>query len=250
MERYIQMNVAILLCGQMRQYNDPDVIESLRVYLGQFASVDIYVSTWSDRGVSYNHGHVCLQGDEGEQVTEATLRQYFPQIHSIRIHDTKVWEKGLQGAWKAAYTEGFTWSGMKIRGTVIPQLFTLWDANQLRKESGIKHDLVIRCRPDALFAGHAPSIYHFVSPNTIYAINNPSTGTFYPQRIYDIFFFGTAEAMDGVCGAYKNFNELEAYPWQNGLHPRDACRCLYIQARFFVNIAVVDLPIDICVIKR
>ncbi len=246
--------VAILLSGQMRRYTDPDVLHSLHRYWSLFDAVDVFISTWSDRGVSYNHGDVRWRGDEADKVTEAELRRLYPQARSIRIHDIATWERGLLGEWKTVYAEGFEWNGMRIRGTVVPQLFGIWDANCLRREyeaaTGVSYDLVIRCRPDAVFAPHGRSLYESTIPNTIYAINNCGSATFYPQRIYDIFFWGDAAAMDAVCEAYQELPELLACPWDNGLHPRDACRCLYVQARIRRGVGVVDVPLDVCIVKR
>ncbi len=246
--------VAILLCGQMRRFQDPAVLASLHSFFRLFDTVDIFISTWSDRGISYNHGQERRHGDEGDHITEAMLRATYPTLKAVAIHDLKTWETTLSGCWKSVYTEGFPWNGGHIRGTVVPQLFTLADANRLRKEyaeaHGIQHDIVIRCRPDTLFQPHSRSIYEATKPNTIYAINNKATGTYWPQRIYDIFFFGTAAAMDVVCDAYAHLDQLTAHPWQNGLHPRDCCRCLYVQARFQYGLAVVDMPVDLCTVVR
>jgi hypothetical protein len=160
----------------------------------------------------------------------------------------------LDGIWRAVYTEGFQWNGMNIKGTVVPQLFGIWDANESRKAwaslNSVAHDLVIRVRPDALFIPHSRSLYDSVLSGEIHAINNQASGTYYPQRIYDIFFFGKPGAMDIVCDAFRNLPALVAHPWQNGLHPRDACRCLYVQARFVGGLGVHDIPLDICKVKR
>jgi hypothetical protein len=238
----------------MRRYTDPDVQHSLHSYFTLFDHVDLFVSTWSDRGISYNHGDMRLRGDEGDVVTEEKVRRAFPQTRSVVIHELKAWEARLEGCWKQVYTEGFEWSGMKIKGTVVPQLFTLWDANEAKKrheiQHGITYDLVLRVRPDALFVPHSRSLYERVATGEIHAINNPASGTFYPQRIYDIFFFGAPKAMDILCDAYKNLPVLLEHPWQNGLHPRDACRCLYVQARYVGGLGVCDIPLDICKVKR
>jgi hypothetical protein len=246
------MRIAVLMTGQMRRWID--VQPSLQRFFGLFDNVDLFVSTWTERGVSYNHGAVQLHGDEGDRITAAALRAAYPQIRDIAVRDLKEWEAGLEGCWRTVYTEGFEWSGMKIRGTVVPQLFGLWDANRLRRayaaQTGAVYDVVIRCRPDVVFSDFTRSRYESCVPNTIYAINNKMTGTYYPQRIYDIFFYGTAAAMDAVCEAYTVLDKLVACPWNNGLHPRDACRCLYVQARFLSGLTVCDVPVDICVVQR
>jgi hypothetical protein len=248
------MKVAILLTGQMRRYTDPEVQHSLQKYLGLFDSADIFISTWSDRGVSHNHGDVKWRGDEKDGITEAELRRIYPQARRIAIHDLAAWERSLEGCWKTVYTEGFEWNGAHIRGTAVPQLFGLWDANCLRCEyetaTGARYDLVIRCRPDVVFAPQSRSLYESAIPNTVYAINCKTTGAYYPQRIYDIFFFGDPKVMNQLCEAYKNLDTLVAHPWNNGLHPRDACRCLYVQARFLDGAGVVDLPVELCKVVR
>lgn len=253
------MRVAILLSGQMRRFADPDVLQSVLAFFRLFDTADVFISTWSDRGVSYNHGDVRLRGDEGDRITEANLRSVYPSLRACAIHELGEWERGLTGLKKQIYEEGFEWQGMKIRGTVVPQLFGLWDANRLRTEyerlSGVRYDLVIRCRPDVLFdmggKGVRRSLFETMAPNTIYAINNPGSGTYYPQRVYDIFFYGDRGAMDAVCGgAWENLELLVGHPWQNGLHPRDACRCLYVQARFLSGCAVQDVAQDLCLVKR
>lgn len=242
------------MTGQMRRFTDPDVLQSLHAYFQMFDAVDVFVSTWSDRGVSHNHGQVVGRGDAEDVITEADVRRVFPQTRAARIHDLKTWVTRLEGCRKTVYTEGFEWNGMRIRGTVVPQLFGLWDANQLRCEyqgrTGVAYDRVIRCRPDCLFVHHSRDLYESVIPNTVYAINNRASGTYYPQRVYDIFFFGTPAAMDGLCRAYEDFEALVNHPWNNGLHPRDACRCLYVQARFRLGMAVADVGLDVCTVKR
>jgi hypothetical protein len=248
------MRVAILLSGQMRRYTDPEVLHSLQRFWSLFDAVDIFISTWSDRGVSYNHGDIKWRGDEAEAITEGELRRLYPQARSVAIHNLREWETALEGCWKTVYTEGFEWNGGHIRGTVVPQLFGIWDANRLRREyeaaTGVKYDLVIRCRPDVVVTPHSRSVYESVVPNTIYAINNKASGAYYPQRIYDIFFFGSPAAMDCTCDAYQCLDVLVGHPWNNGLHPRDACRCLYIQARFMMGLGVMDIPADLCKVAR
>ncbi len=182
------------------------------------------------------------------------MQRLYPQARRIAIHNLREWETTLEGCWKTVYTEGFEWNGGHIRGTVVPQLFGIWDANRLRREyevaTGAKYDLVIRCRPDVIFTPHSRSVYESVVPNTIYAINNKASGAYYPQRIYDIFFFGSPAAMDCTCQAYRCLDVLVGHPWNNGLHPRDACRCLYIQARFMMGLGVTDIPADLCKVVR
>lgn len=253
------MRAAILLCGQMRRYEDADVLNSLHRFFDLFDVCDLFVSTWDVRGVSYNHGDVRHRADEGDAVSGETLRRaYGARLRSARIHDDAIWSAGLEGIARRVFEEGFEWSGMRIKGTSIPQLFTLWDANRMRKEyereTGARYDVVIRCRPDVLFSEEGLHRRWFevvrADAGTIYAINCPRTGAFYPNRVYDIFFYGSGAAMDAICDAYWSVDALVSHPFQNGLHPRDVCRMLYVQAVHQHGLKVADVDCEICAVKR
>ena len=252
------MRAAILLCGQMRRYEDADVLNSLHRFFHLFEHCDVFVSTWNRRGVSHNHGNTIHRPDEEDIVSgEALQRAYGPWLRAAAIHDSGVWSAGLQGVPRQIYEEGFEWTGMKIKGTSIPQLFTLWDANRLRKDyersTGTRYDVVIRCRPDVQFdeeeAFHQ-RWFRNIDPRTIYAINCRRTGAFFANRIYDIFFYGCSQAMDAVCDAYYQVEELVRHPFQNGLHPRDVCRMLYVQANQQYGLSVADVDCELCKVKR
>ena len=251
------MRAAILLCGQMRRYEDADVLNSLQRFFGLFDICDLFISTWAVRGVSYNHGDIRHRADEGDAVSHETLRRaYGDRIRAMGIHDDAVWSAGLDGAARRVFEEGFEWNKMRIKGTSIPQLYTLWDANRLRKEhertTGARYDVVIRCRPDVLFSeeGLQRRWFEGLEARTIYAINCPRTGAFCPNRIYDIFFYGSGPAMDAACDAYWSVDTLVSHPFQNDLHPRDVCRMLYVQANQQHGLRVADVDCEICAVKR
>jgi hypothetical protein len=256
------MRAAILLCGQMRCFDDPNVLQSVRGFFSAFDKCDIFVSTWSNRGVSYDHGSVRKTGREEDMIEESAIRAAYPDlVRSVRIHDIRGWEGGLDGERKKVYEEGFDWHGVKIKGTSVPQLFTLWDANQQRqqwvreqRESGVvvKYDVVIRCRPDVVFGGDRSWLESslMLVPNTITAINCKASRTFWQSRVYDIFFYGDERAMNLLCDAYNMFDFLVVHPFENGLHKRDVCRLLYVQAAMLHSLQVRDLQYDACKVYR
>jgi hypothetical protein len=107
---------------------------------------------------------------------------------------------------------------------------------------------VMRVRPDARFYG--PALHTAVAPKHIYAINclRPHR-SYWPHRVYDIFFYGDEASMDTLVGAYRDHAVNEVHPFSNGLHPKDTCRLLYVQAlRNSLNI--VDIDFDVCMIHR
>lgn len=245
------MKAAILLCGQMRTFREPDVLQSLLAFFKQFEACDLFISTWDEQGVSYNHGNVQDRPDSQHPISDSLLRSTYPDVRGCAIHSLATWETSLSPEYLRMYKEGFVWSGMQIKGTMVPQLFTLWDANRLRKvherETRQRYDVVIRCRPDVLMK---PDVYRYIDEYVgISAINNPATRTFYPHRIYDIFFWGPSRFMDALCDAYNHLEMLEVHAFQNGLHPRDVCRILYVQALVH-GIPVRDIACDLCIVRR
>lgn len=65
---------------------------------------------------------------------------------------------------------------------------------------------------------------------------------YYPNRIYDVLFYGNSSTMDNICSAYNKFPELVYDSFDNGLNNRDCCRILKVLSNRF-NMNVVDRPI-------
>lgn len=246
------MRAAILLCGQMRTHDHPVVMQSFRVFLQQFQEFDIFIATWRKRGISHNHGNPIFTGAEEDCVLEHTLFQMYPNVRGIEIHEEESWVSTLSEEFRQLYQTGYEWCNLKIKGTSVPQLFMLQRANSLRKHyeevSDTKYDIVIRCRPDVRF-DHALPAKYLQDLNAIYAINNRMSGTFFPNRIYDIFFYGSSNTMDILCEAYHHIGELIRLPVHHGLHPEDTCRILFLWA-YLHKISVCDIELDICQIVR
>ena len=245
------MRVALLLSGQMRTFDQPDVLKQYHDLLINPLNVDIFVSTWSNRGCSHNHGEPINTTMQDESVTAKAIETaYNGRLVSVDIENISDFEAHMPDSLRDIYKNGFVWSGITVKGTSVPQLYKIKRANQLKidyeKAGGFKYDLVIRSRPDNIMV--APfDTRHLALDKNIYAIN--CLGTFYPNRIYDIFFYGSSENMDLISSAYDNMVEIERLPFHNGLHPRDACRILYVQA-LISGLNVLDLNYNPCFIKR
>jgi hypothetical protein len=244
--------IAICLSGQMRTFDHPQVMASFRAFVASLGEVDLFVSTWSDRGISYNHGHP-RHDNAGRTITEEMIRETYAGFNlvSIQIRDYAEWQTRLRPTYATILREGFQWNGMRILGTVVPQLFTIWDANMLRRASGRDYDWVFRVRPDLMFdIGVSKGLLESCNPSAIYGINAPAAGVFWPNRIYDVFFFGGPAAMDVTCDAYNNIEAAIQHPFTNGLHPRDACRILYVCTAVLGGTVVRDLNRVVCSIHR
>ena len=253
--------IAICLSGQMRTFDHPAVQASFRTFLqGLGAHVDLFVSTWSDRGVSYNHGahqnpnNASISPLPQPKITEELIRSVYADLNviSVQIRDYAEWKTRLRPTYAAVLREGFQWNGMRIAGTVVPQLFTIWDANMLRRGTGKTYDWVFRVRPDLMFdcRHNAAALLASLDPKHVHAINAPTTRVFWPQRIYDIFFFGGPVAMDVACDSYIHIDTAIQHPFTNGLHPRDACRILYVCTALLGGTHVRDIDRVVCEIYR
>lgn len=242
------MKVALVLSGQMRQFNRPDVIHAYFKYIIERFNCHIFISTWDTKGYSY-HGSKTKDSDNIITI-ENIENVYSPHIKNCVIDDYEKWKNTLDVHKKFILDNGFVSVGEKIPGFVVPQLYKIWHGNKLKcdyeRQNNFKYDLVIRSRPDNLFLypmdGYLDNIH-----NSVYAINGD--GHYFPNRIYDIFFYSNSENMDKIAEAYNNFEEIVTHPFQNGLNKYDACRMLFVQA-LICGLHVSDIPKCISIVAR
>ena len=245
------MRVALLISGEMRTFDEFDLLARLFLCLITPLKCDVFVSTWSHRGVSYHHGHPIVPNNINSEITESLLKQtYRHYLKGIEIESFNNFLATLSPRYKSLYETGYEWQDMKIKGTSVPQLYKMQRANQLKRAYETKHnfiyDLVIRTRPDNEMLDYLPLRY--VSDLTaVYGINCP--GTYYPLRIYDIFYFSNSGNMDKMAEAYDQIEALIADPFDNGMHKEDTGRLLYVQAKQ-QKIKVVDMDFVPCIIRR
>jgi hypothetical protein len=65
-----------------------------------------------------------------------------------------------------------------------------------------------------------------LSQNKIFTLNPPKI--FYPNRIYDIFFYGNNESMNKLCDCWLTILDCINNPFDNRLPNVDSCRVLYV----------------------
>ena len=245
------MRVAVLLSGQMRTFDDPALLQHYFEHLFEPLNADIFVATWTQRGYSYNHGAGALDRQDDIITTNMLEAAYKERLKAVEIESLSEFESTLSDEHREIYTTGFEWSGMKIKGTSVPQFYKMSRANQLKRryeqQNNFRYDLVIRARPDLNMVAPLEQRYLTDLDTTLYHINCP--GTFWPHRVYDIFFYSSSKNMDIMASAYHNIPELEHVPLNNGLHPRDACRLLFIMA-LAGKMKVVDMDYNPCFIMR
>lgn len=215
------------MSGEMRFFNHPLVVEGYKKFIEKH-SPDVFISTWDHVGLSMNHGYI--NPFEKKQVfdgLEAAIQQTYLRCKSIEIENYNDWIDTIDVQVNKVLTDP-KYDTRTINS--YPQLYKIYKANQLKlqqeKLNGYQYDLVVRLRPDSLFISDLQ--VEQATLNTVYNIN--LKGNFYPNRIYDILFYGDSSSMDTVSEAYLQYLQLIDNDFQNGLCKRDACRLLYLQA--------------------
>jgi hypothetical protein len=246
------MRVAVLLSGQMRIFDDPVLLQHYYEKLFEPLNADIFVSTWDNRGYSYNHGASEIQATSNDLITKDMIKAaYKERLKGVEIETMSDFEAALSDEYREIYTTGFEWSGLKIKGTSVPQFYKMMRVNELKRcyeeQHNFTYDLVIRARPDVDMLAPLEARYMTDLDKNLYHIN--CTGTFWPYRIYDIFFYSSSKNMDTMAAAYYNIPTLIEVPFDNKLHPRDACRLLFLLA-VATGINVVDMDYSPCIVIR
>jgi hypothetical protein len=244
------MRVAFLLSGEMRIFDRDDIQHSLRQHIwDKFDQCDVFVSVWHRRGFSHCHGGGQKTANADDGISDAVIREFYPNVRAVHVEVFEDWLAAAPANMQSLYREGFVWENMNIKGTMVPQLYKMYDSNRLKQEYEQAHqmtyDLVIRARPDLFYLQPLTELspLHAV----VYAINCPPH--YWPSRVYDCFFYSDSPTMDIISNAYWHIPELIDDPFDNGLHPRDACRIMYVQC-LRNGIQVKDMQSVVCEIRR
>jgi len=243
--------VAILLAGEMRNYNNRDLLSYNNANLMGLYDCDVFVSTWTHCGKTQNHGSVIDGLYANSSVCETDIRELYSNVRGVRIEDYETWKTSMPETYKHHYLGGLNVGEKTIDATSFPQLYKIYDANQMKmqyeKANHFTYDLVIRFRSDVCIIEQIPHEYinpfmeldQSVTENRIWHMNPPKI--FYPSRIYDIFFYGNTQTMNHVCDTWKHMIEYIEHSFDNGLPKVDCCRLLYV-ACITHNVQVCDIP--------
>lgn len=245
--------VAVLITGEMRNFDNPQLLKNNAMHLFDRLNCDLFISTWNKRGFSFNHGHYTNKEYASDIVSEEDIKKVYKNIKNLKIESYDRWFESLPNEHKYLCTKGFYNNGNDklCPASVFPQLYKLWDANQQKiayeKEHGIIYDIVIKFRGDMCMVECIPDEYiqNFTqmgvdsnASQKLYHLNPPNI--YEPNRIYDIFFFGNSHDMNTLADSWNNISELINHPYDNSLAYVNTCRVLYIQA-ITNNIKVIDV---------
>jgi hypothetical protein len=197
------------------------------------------VSCWDTRGYSYSHGQAkasvyANNNDISREQVENILGQTQSSVRAFEIENFDTWLNFQSDSIKKMYKDGFQFGDKIVPATSFPQLYKIERANHLKshyeRTHGFKYDLVVRFRRDMCLAYPIPTDYlaQGLQTKTICHLNTPKS--YFPCRIYDIFFFGGSEEIDIMCSSWSSIETLLNDRFDNKLPIADACRLLYLQA--------------------
>ncbi len=249
------VRVAVLVAGEMRNYFNKDLLASNLKHLFDLYNCDLFVSTWSKCGYSPYHGQQYNKQYSHNIVQQSNLESVYGRfLKKSNIEDYENWLNKLKDS-KSRIYNGILGNKKIWPATSYPQFYKLWDANRLKQdyenENNFKYDVVIRFRPDMFLIEKIPDKYIHpllsLNPsdgmNKLWHINNKKN--YYPNRVYDIFFYGNNDVMNIMCDLWNHIEELINHPFNNNLPPADSCRLLYVHAKIMHNLEVIDM--DRCI---
>ena len=157
------MKIALLLCGQYRTLLDSKVLSYQNKFISKY-NVDVFLTTWDDPGISLWDIHQKKENIYKEiTLTESELSK-IKNLREFKIFNFQKFVNNLEDIeFKNKlnnYIELSKFNRMEKYNpidylTSYPQLFTIYEANKLKrhyeKKHFFKYDIVIKSRPDFLF---------------------------------------------------------------------------------------------------
>lgn len=239
--------IAVLIVGEMRNFDDFNIIKNNNKFLFEKYNCDIFVSTWTKRGYSFNHGNIINKDNYTDQIREDNIKNIYKRCKKINIEDYDKWFSSLPENYKTIYENGLLNGDILCPATSFPQLYKLYDANRLKcdyeNENNFKYDIVIKFRSDMCIINDID----IKIDNNLYHLNPPAI--YDNNRIYDIFFMCNTNIMNILSNTYINIIDLINDDFDNGLDKVNACRLLYLYA-IKNNINVCDMSFCIGDIYR
>lgn len=245
------MKIALCISGEMRDFQDPLINNSIR-QIAENLNCDIFISTWSHNGVSYNKINDAIlkkRDDLNSDLENRIMLAYGPRTKSIEIENYNEWLDNLDPSIIELMST-------KLQGgeavTSPPQLYKIYKCNQLKLEyqeiNKFEYEVCIRVRPDLIFLS-TPDLSNSLKLEMVNHINFGIEGAYWPMRIYDIFFYSKNDIMDKISNSWLSIIEDSVEPLPNGLDRRDACSLLKKNAIKY-GIEVNDLQNRICSVYR
>ncbi len=239
------MKVALLFSGQYREF-DSDLFKYSLSNLITDIDYSIYSFCWKEKGASLNHSKrtPLIKNFDYEETIKCLFKDF-----NLKKYDFESYEEFIKSL-PLDYSN-IQNSNKFHSGTIhtLPQLYAISKSFKLIEEDLFDYDLIFRCRYDSLFIH--PLILHDLrsikNSNHLYNINFGRS--YYPKRVYDIFFGGSPSSMKFLSSIWDEIPKLISIKSSNNLDQRDPCRLIYLSA-YLNNIKVKSLDFRICDVYR
>ena len=221
------MKIALLFSGQIREL-PKNIFRFSLLNLTKNLDYEIYAYFWDEVGKSLNHS-TKEQNITNQKNGTSIFKDLFEdfKIRDFKSESYLNFKKDLHPIYKNILE-----SKAYHYGTInsLPQIYCISKCYELMSKNGNEYDLIFRCRFDTMFV-HPLEIYDLEKlkkTNNVYNINFGRS--FYPKRIYDIFFGGSSNSMIFLKDIWQKIPLFINDEFDNRLDKRDACRILYIAA--------------------
>ncbi len=239
------MKVAFLFSGQYREF-DSDLFKYSLSNLITDIDYSIYSFCWKEKGESLDHSKKTPSLKDFDY--QETINRLFENFN-LKKYAFESYEEFIKSL-PPDYSK--IQKSKKYHGGTIhtlPQLYAISKSFKLIEENLFDYDLIFRCRYDSLFIH--PLILHDLrtikNSNKLYNINFGRS--YYPKRVYDIFFGGSPSSMKFLSSIWDEIPKLISIKSINNLDQRDPCRLIYLSA-YLNNIKVKSLDYRICDVYR
>jgi hypothetical protein len=222
------MKVALLFSGQVRYINSKAFNYGLKLFC-QNIDPDIYLTYWDSPGISGHHNVKVLTAKASvpdQHGIDRYLKCAFSgfKIKKQAVYSYEKWAISVASS-HTRYVDKCNPEFSKLTVNAPSQLFQISESFK-NVDNVEKYDLIVRCRFDFVFITPLISDNFRLDEKTVYHIN--FGGAYFPNRVYDVFFFGHPNSVASLFCAWDNISEYIDSDIDNGLDRRDACRILYL----------------------
>jgi len=239
------MKVALLFSGQYREF-DSDLFKYSLSNLITDIDYSIYSFCWKEKGESLDHSikTPLVQDFDYEETINSLFRNFNLKKYAFESYEEFIKTLPLDYS-------NIQNSKKFHSGTIhtLPQLYAISKSFKLIEENLSDYDLIFRCRYDSLFI-HPLNLYDLKSIKKSNKLHNINFGrSYYPKRVYDIFFGGSPSSMKFLSSIWDEIPKLISIKSSNNLDPRDPCRLIYLSA-YLNKIKVKSFDYRICDVYR
>ena len=163
------MKTALCISGELRTFNNPNVIDNLKKYILDDLTPDVFLSVWDHVGMSIHQEKNFDSISKTFNVQE--LYNIYGNIKSVNVENLDNWLSSPgNDSLKDRYRQWSTHKNSSFDvATTIPHFYKVYDTYKLKKDyetnNNVNYDLVIKMRPDLLFVNY---INKEIRPNTVY----------------------------------------------------------------------------------